>query len=626
MELTSQDLLAGRIEALRELIPEAFAEGRVDIDALRRALGDEVDFGPERYGLTWAGKTEAVRSVQIASTGTLLPVPNESVNFDATQHVFIEGENLEVLKLLQRSYYGQIKLIYIDPPYNTGNDFVYPDDFRDGLQQYLRVTGQVGEDGARTTTNTETSGRFHSNWLTMMYPRLFLARNMLEDGGLIFVSIDDTEVANLRLIMDELFGEENFLACIAWEKRFTRSNNAKLFYSLKDSIVVYRRAETLALLREGRTEKSDSIYQNPDDDPRGPWTSSSYVNPATKAQRPNLVYAIRNPVTGQMVEHPTHAWKYSREEHARHVGESRLWWGRNGIATYPRLKNFLSETSERGLVPVDLWDHKTSGTTDEGGQEVKALFDGAAVFDNPKPTKLLKRIVKLATGQAGSGLVLDFFAGSGSTAQAVFELNEEDGGARRVILVQIPEPTPETSVARAEGFATISRVSAERIRRAARAVERQAAAQLDFRSEGSSARDVGFKFFRLESSNFRLWTSESAPVEPGALGQALTSFTDHVVKGRSDLDILYELILKAGLPLTAAIEIKDLSNGKVFWVDGGALAVCLERKLSQGLLRALWALCPRRVICLDLAFQGNDQLKVNAVLEARTHDIQFQTV
>ncbi len=331
IELRSHDVVEDRRQELLRLFPEIRTEGdKLDFERLKLALGEAVDVGKERYGMTWPGKADCFRTIQAPSLGTLRPAREESVNFETTESLIIEGDNLEVLKLLQKSYLGKVKMIYIDPPYNTGKDFIYPDNYTESLQTYLEYTGQVDAEGRKFGTNTDTDGRFHSKWLSMMYPRLYLARNLLREDGLIFVSIDDGEMSNLRSAMNEIFGEEHFLAAIAWEKRYTRSNNARLFYSLKDTIVVYRRSDAVSYLREARTAKAKEIYSNPDNDARGPWTSSSYVNPARKEDRPHLVYAIRNPFSGEMVEHETHAWKYEPSEHQRHVEEERLWWGRSG--------------------------------------------------------------------------------------------------------------------------------------------------------------------------------------------------------------------------------------------------------------------------------------------------------
>lgn len=348
------------------------------------------------------------------------------------ENLIIEGDNFDALRYLRMTHAGQVKCIYIDPPYNTGNrDFIYNDRFVDKDDAYR-----------------------HSKWLEFMYRRLEIAKDLLTDDGLIFVSIDDNESFHLGLLMEQVFGQENFLACIAWEKRYTRSNNAKMFYSLKDWIIVFRASPVLSIIKEERTEKADSNYSNTDNDPRGSWMTTSYVNPATKEKRPNLVYPIVRP-NGKFVSHPTHAWKYSTEEHERHKAEGRLWWGQNNDATYPRLKLFLEEA--KGMVPVDLWTYEDSGTTDEGGNEVKDIF-GEAVFDNPKPTRLIERILRVATKPGD--LVLDFFAGSGTTAHAVMKLNAEDGGKRRFILVSSTEATgdaPDKNLCRD--------VCAERVRR-----------------------------------------------------------------------------------------------------------------------------------------------------------------
>ena len=342
----------------------------------------------------------------------------------ADDNLIVHGDNLQALKALLPRYAGRVKCIYIDPPYNTGNEgWSYNDNVNSPLmKEWLRTNGPVDNEDLER----------HDKWLCMMWPRLQLLREMLSEDGVIFVSIDDNEQHHLRMLMDEVFGEENFLASISWEKRYTRSNNAKMFTSVVDTIVAYRRSSQLDYLREPRNEKSDAIYENPDDDQRGPWTSVSYVNPATRSQRPNLVYEITNPFSGEKVSHPNNAWKYELEEHRKHVAEKRLWWGKDGGLKYPRLKKFLSEVAV-GLVPVDLWKHGDTGTTDEGSKELERLL-GRATFDNPKPTRLLKRIIRLCSEDGD--IVLDSFAGSGTTAHAVLALNKEDGGNRRFILVE----------------------------------------------------------------------------------------------------------------------------------------------------------------------------------------------
>jgi adenine-specific DNA-methyltransferase len=589
----SADLIAENIERLKALFPELVTEGpqgvAVNVDVLKTLVGDAtVTDADEKYGLTWHGKRRARQLALTPSTGTLRPCPEESVDWDSTQNLMIEGDNLEVLKLLQKSYTGKVKLIYIDPPYNTGKDFVYPDNFQDSIKNYMELTGQV-EGRQRISSNTEANGRFHTDWLCMMYPRLKLARNLLRDDGIIAVNIDDGEASALKLIMADVFGEENFLASIAWEKRYTRSNNARLFYSLKDTIVAYRKSDALDYLREKRSEKSKDIYSNPDNDPRGVWTSSSYVNPATKEQRKNLVYPIINPVTGAKIEHPTHAWKYEYSEHLRHVEEKRLWWAQDGDAKFPRLKNFLSEMAD-GMVPIDLWDYETTGTTDEGGQEVKALF-GDSVFDNPKPTRLIRRLFGLSDPRAEAGelpsIILDFFAGSGTTGHAVINQSMVDKIPRRYILVQLPEAIDSSNrdqrtaaefCDRHRKPCNIAELTKERLRRAAKIVKDE---------DPLFACDLGFRVFKLDSSNLSVWDPSRQDL-PGRLLAAV----EHIKPDRSEQDLLYELLLKRGLDLCVPIEQKVLAGKTVHSVGAGVLLVCLAdhiareevEELAQGLV------------------------------------------
>lgn len=359
----------------------------------------------------------------------LIPVPEKSLTNEVRleDNLIIHGDNLIALKALLPIYAGKIKCIYIDPPYNTGTErWVYNDNVNSPMiREWL---GKVVDKEDLTR---------HDKWLCMMMPRLKLLHELLREDGVIFVSCDDNEQARLRMLMDEIFGESNFIANISWEKRYTRSNNAKLFYSLKDSILLYRKSPAVQVLREPRTEKANSIYKNPDNDPRGPWTTSSYVNPATKEERPNLVYPIINPYTGAIIEHETHAWKYDYNEHLRHVRENRLWWGKNKNAKYPRLKVFLSE-SDGGLVPVDLWRYETAGTTDEGGEQLKSIF-GSAVFDNPKPTKLIRKMFELILDSEEEEIVLDCFAGSGTTAHALLEYNQQYQTNHKFILIEMED-------------------------------------------------------------------------------------------------------------------------------------------------------------------------------------------
>lgn len=613
MKMHSPNLTQENIARLRELFPGCVTEAKggdrtvklaVDFDQLRQELAESIVEGPqERYHLNWPGKREALLTANAPIAKTLRPCRDESVEFDTTQNLFIEGDNLDALKLLQETYLGKVKVIFIDPPYNTGNDFIYEDDFAESTSTYLHRSNQADEIGGKLVANTESNGRFHSDWLSMIYSRLRLARSLLSEDGLIFITIDDGEVANLRHCCDEIFGGSNFVAQIAWEKRYTRSNNAKRFYSLKDNILVFRRSEKLDVIKEKRSEKADSGYRNQDNDPLGPWITSSYVNPATKDARPNLVYGIKNPHNGEIIYHPTHAWKYSVAEHHLHVKSNRLWWGVNGDAEWPRLKLYLSEQTD-GMVPIDVWDYKSSGTTDEGGAEIKELF-GAAVFDTPKPTKLIRRILGIATKGQGDEIVMDFFAGSGSTAAAVLSANAEDGGNRRVISVQIAEPPIEGSVAEKQGFATISDVTKERLRRIGKHV-------LSCESNSNWNKDIGFRVLKIDTSNLA-----DVYYTPDALDMAnLDLFVENIKSDRTPEDLLFQVMLDWGVDLALPIT-KELVQGKeVLFVDGNdtqmALAACFDANggIDEALVKALAQRQPLRVVFRDAGFK-NSAVKIN---------------
>lgn len=601
LKMHSPNLTADNIEKLAALFPNCVTEAKdeagqlkraIDFEQLRQELSDHIIEGArERYHLNWPGKREALLAANAPIAKTLRPCREDSVDFDTTKNLFIEGDNLDALKLLQETYLGKVKLIYIDPPYNTGNDFIYEDDFAESTEAYKLRSNQKDEAGNRMVANTESNGRFHSDWLTMIYPRVKLARTLLCDDGLIFVSIDDGEVATLRLLMDEVFGEDNFLACIAWEKRYTRSNNARLFYSLKDSIIVYRKSDALSLLREPRSDRSKEIYSNPDNDERGDWTSSSYVNPATKEERPNLVYTIINPNTKEKIDHPTHAWKYEYSEHLRHVKEKRLWWGQDGKAKYPRLKNFLKEMRE-GIVPIDLWAYEDTGTTDEGGSEVKQLF-GANVFDNPKPTRLIRRILGLVSRSGEPNVVLDFFAGSGTTADAVLQNNAALGRADRFILVQLAEESGHRE------YPTITSITKERIRRAG--IKIKAAT-----GTTSTKLDIGFRVLKVDTANMK-----DVYYAPDAVKQdQLEFYIDNIKEDRTTEDLLFQVLVDWGVDLSLPVEQQTISGKTVFFVDGDALAACFDPKISEDLVKELAKRKPLRAVFRDSSYD-RDSTKIN---------------
>ena len=497
-ETHTPDIVMENIERLRMLFPEVFAEGRIDFDVLKQLLAGAIDQREEKYGLNWHGKRRARQLALTPSAGTLRPRPEDSVEWGTTQNVMIEGDNLEVLKLLQKSYSGRVKLIYIDPPYNTGNDFVYPDDFQDSVRNYLELTGQL-EDGRRITSNTDASGRFHTGWLSMMYPRLALARRLLRDDGVLFVTIDDSEAPRLRQLLDEIFGEENFVTQVEWQKRYTRSNNTDDFTSVVDHICVYQRSAAFAVNLLKRDDAANARFTNPDNDPRGPWKATPFLNQVAPERRPNLCYPIRNPKTGTVSHPDKKAWRYERSMFEKLLGDNRLYWGKDGTRNVPDIKTFLSEVRQ-GMTPINLWTHEYASHTDQANREIKEFF-GEKVFDTPKPIRLVQRMLEHGTDDGG--LVLDFFAGSGTTGHAVLAQNAVDTGRRRYILVQLPEPLdPEDRTQKAaadfcDGIGrprNIAELTKERLRRAAKKLKDD---------NPMFTADLGFRVFKLDSSCIR---------------------------------------------------------------------------------------------------------------------------
>jgi adenine-specific DNA-methyltransferase len=619
----TQDLL----EKLKELVPQAFSEEKVDMQKLQTLLGEAVNTDNERYQLSWAGKSEAYKVLQMPTTATLIPQPEQSVNWDEAENIFIEGENLEVLKVLQKSYYGKVKMIYIDPPYNTGSDsFIYPDKFSETKEEYLKRIGEKDEEGYMMKEglfrkNSKENGQFHSNWLNMMLPRLFLARNLLTDDGVIFISIDDNEQANLKLLMDEIFGEENFLTTIIWEKRFTKSNNAKLFGSITEFLLCYRKTDKLSSIKEPRNEKSDSIYSNPDNDPRGDWTSVSYVNPATKEQRPNLVYSIKNPLTNDDIVHPTNAWKYEYSTHLEHVEDNKLYWGQKGENTYPRLKKFLHEM-DGGMVPSNFWQHEDAGTTDQGSKVLQDTI-GKNIFDFPKPPSLIKKVASfLINGEEDKNFIfMDFFSGSGTTAHAIMELNEADEGNRKFICVQLPELTEEKSEAFKAGFETISGISETRIKKVIEKLDKNRKSKLSLQK----SQTLGFRKYVLSTSNFKIWRGDVLENEEDLKNQMSLFVTPQKDNSLTE-NILWELLIKNGVPLTEKIELTELSDGATIYNTTDKRFAFVLDKYTPEVQTEVLKIKPRTVICLDSLFHNEDKVKTNAQLKFEDNDITFKTV
>ena len=562
-ETHSPDIVAGNVEQLKALFPEAFTEGKLDFEVLKQLLGGTLEEGEEKYGLNWHGKRRARQLALTPSTGTLRPRPGDSVDWDTTRNLMIEGDNLEVLKLLQKSYAGEVKLIYIDPPYNTGKDFLYPDDFQDNIKNYLQLTGQVDSTGQKLSSNTEASGRFHTDWLNMMYPRLKLARNLLSEDGAIFISIDDGELDNVRKLCGEIFGEDNFVVQIIWKKRSTPPND-KIIGANHDYILCFaKNAEALTLNLRERSAEQLERYRNPDNHTKGPWAPGDLMA-NVKGGRfvKSLYFPITNPTTGE--EHypgNNGNWRFSAETIAELIKNDELFFGEDGKGK-PKLKRFLCDVKD-GVTYPSIWDFVPLNTS--GSSEMADLFGNATVFESPKPLGLLTEIIRLASGP--DSLVLDFFAGSGTTGHAVMSQNLSDEGRRRFILVQLPELTPPDSEARKAGFQTIAKLTAERLRRASKRLKE---------SNNLFAGDLGFRVFKLASSNIRAW-------EPNRddLPTTLQESIDHLKTDRTEKDILFELLLKLGLDLTVPMEQKMISGKEVHSVGAGTLLACMAEKIAS---------------------------------------------
>lgn len=627
MDGYSQTPLKERLEALRNLIPEAFAEGKIDWEKLKAALGEEVNFSNERYVLNWAGKSDAFRIMQQPSAATLVPCKEESVDFDNTENIFIEGENMEVLKVLQKSYFGKVKMIYIDPPYNTGNDsFIYPDKFSETKEEYQKRVGDKDAEGymmrdGMFQKNSRENGQYHSNWLNMMMPRLYLAKSLLRDDGVIFVSIDDNEVHNLRLLMNEIFGEENFVAQFIWHSRQNKDNRNITGVSIDHEYILCFSKQSGNRIFEGTKRKIDQ-YSNPDNDPRGDWTSANMVGLATIDARPNLHYDLINPTNGINYGCPAKGWRYDKKTMSKLILENRIIWPESPTGR-PRKKSFLNEIND--LLPGYSSILEDGCYTNTATKEIFSLFD-AFWFDFPKPTILIKHFIEQITNE--NDIILDFFAGSGTTAHAVMQLNKEDGGHRKFICVQLPESCDEKSEAYKAGYSTIAEISKERIRRASAKIKAEVLAaqaeqqqKLQFEEENAlQMPDLGFKVFKLSDSNFKQWRNI-----PGAnkeeWKQQIIDFINPVAENATVENMMYELLLKSGKSLNSKIEHAD----NCYCINGGELALLLE-SVSQATVDAVLSRHPQKVIALDKLFEGNDQLKTNTALQMRDAGVEFKTI
>ncbi len=611
---SSYTLTEDRIAQVKQVVPEAFADGRINWEALREILGENLedeDQAGERFGLFWPGKRSARRAAATPPQGALWPAPGEGVNEESTRHVFIEGENLEVLKLLRRAYAGRVKMIYIDPPYNTGNDFIYSDDYAEPVGAYLSRTGQAGEKGELLTSNAKTGGRYHSNWLNMMYPRLVLARELLREDGVIFVSIDDNEVQNLRALMSEIFGEECFVASIIWQKVFSPKNTAKYFSEDHDYIVLYARSiEQWMPNLLPRSEEADARYSNNDNDPRGPWSSSDLTarNYYSQGQ-----YTVTGPTGRQFGPGMGRYWRSSYERFRELDRDARVWWGADGNGM-PRLKRFLSDVRQ-GIIPQTLWRYENVGHTQEAKKELLEHVQFVStenVLNTVKPTRLLQRMLQIATEPSAGDIVVDFFAGSSTTAHAVFRQNREDNGNRAFVSVQLPEPLPIQE----KTLSTIADIGKERIRRVIAKVQQEHAGKLDLQ-EREQPEDLGFRVYKLGRSQLKRWQPREGESVQGVQAH-FAQFESPLVEEWDPEALRVEVVLQEGFPLDSKVErLTEVKRNGVDRVGSDwcehRLFVCLDAALAEETVERLPGLMGAQdiLVCLDSALTDESKMRLD---------------
>ena len=602
--MQSRDVVGGNVEKIAALFPhcvterigkDGTAELTIDFDKLRAELSNEVlEDGEERYQFTWPDKRAAARLANEPTTLTLRPCREESVNFDNTENLYIEGDNLDVLKVLRETYLGKVKMIYIDPPYNTGNDFVYNDDFAQGKEEFEQSSGLFDAEGNQTIDpmqrNTEANGRFHTDWLNMIYPRLKVARDLLTEDGVIFISIDDNEQDNLRKVCDEIFGGRNFIAQLIWERAFAPKNDAKYVSNSHDYVVVYaKNIDNFKIGRLPRTEEADARYSNPDNDPRGVWQSD---NLTVKSYTASCDYPITTP-SGRVVEPPAgRCWSLSAKAFAERLADNRIWFGSDGNGV-PRIKRFLSELKYDGMAPTSILFYKEVGHSQEGSQEVNKLL-GAGVFDGPKPVRLLYRLLTLAN-LTDDSIVLDFFSGSGSMAHALMKFNSEKDLKAKFILVQVNEQTDDK--AKKDGYYTIPQIAKERIRRAGKKVREEA-------GQAADGLDTGFRVLKLDSSNM-----EDVYYTPDAFKpDVIDSLIDNIKPDRTPLDLLFQVMLDLGIELSAKIEQKEIAGKKVFSVDDDYLLACFDTDVNETTIEEMAKLLPTHLVIRDASATNDNVL------------------
>jgi len=604
MKMHSPNLTQENIAHIRALFPDCVTEAKdesgkiklaVDFDQLKQELSESIVEGPqERYHLNWPGKREALLTANAPIAKTLRPCPEESVDFDTTKNLFIEGDNLDALKLLQETYLGKVKMIYIDPPYNTGNDFVYKDDFAENAEEFLRRSNQMDEFGNHLAANTEANGRFHSDWLSMIYPRLKLTRSLLQDDGVIFISNDDIEVHNMRKVCDEIFGEDNFIANFIWEKRTNRENRKVVSYR-HDNVSCYckSKVEARTLKQLPMNEKALANYKNPDNDPRGLWKSDPATAQAGHGTK-NQFYDLVAPNGRIHKLESGRCWLYTKPVMDEAIKGNRIWFGKGGNGV-PRVKTYL-EAKERGLTPESILFSKDVSTNEAAKNNLKLLFDGVAVFETPKPVELIKLLAQIGSSD---GIILDFFSGSSATAHAVMKLNSEDGGNRKFIMVQLPEPCVENSEAFKAGYQTIAEISKERIRRAGKKI-------LEDQCHEEWNKDVGFRVLKIDSSNMA-----EVYYTPDAIAQDGLPFkVDNVKEDRTAEDLLFQVLLDWGVDLSLPIRKETIQGKAIFFVDKNALVACFDTGVNEELVKQLAGFEPLRVVFRDNGFVS-DAVKIN---------------
>lgn len=601
LKMMSPNSVEQNVEKIAQWMPHLITETldeegnlkkSIDFELLKQELSEVIVEGDkERYQLTWPGKKEAIVNANTPIDKTLRPIKEDSVDWDTTQNLYIEGDNLEVMKLLQESYLNKVKCIYIDPPYNTGNDFVYNDDYSQNSSEYFEESGQIDEDDNRLLKNKETDGRFHSKWLTMMYSRLKISRNLLKEDGVIFISIDDNEIDNLRKICDEIFGNQNFIATIIWERAFSPKNDSKHLSSTHDYIIVYaKNINFFSIQKLSRNELTNSRYKNLDNDIRGNWTSGDL---SVKTYSKKNDYPITTP-SGRIVNPPHGScWRLSEVRLNELIIDNRIWFGEQGN-NVPRLKRFLTEV-EDGIVPTTLWFHKEVGHNQEGRQELKKLFDDRGYFDGPKPTRLLKKIIQIANCKE-KDIVLDFFSGTSSTANAILNFNSQESTSIRFIMIQISEAIEPTSDAYQAGYKNICEIGKERIRRAAQKIKAETSADIDY----------GFRVYRIDSSNMK-----DVYYTPNELRQIeFKDLLDNIKEDRTGEDLLTQVILSCGLELSLPMETKQLDHYKIHYVNNNELIACFDENIPDDVFKLIAKAQPEQVVFRDHSFK-DDSTRIN---------------